>query len=134
MNTEKLTEAMGNPDKNSVTGIIGCYIIWQLQNMSNTELAETVSEEIEKGILSAVGALEEVTKEAKKKAVKGSAAMSDAEVFGIVRKYIGIADAVSPEETAGFDPYASDGSLHARAEVRETAKNTAFAVDMSIFD
>ncbi|MEG2289944.1 MAG: Cas9 inhibitor AcrIIA9 family protein [Clostridium sp.] len=71
--------------------VIGAFLINLIKN--NEEAAKMIMNQ-DKTIM---GSLNEMSKEAKKKAVKGCAMLSDEEGFGIVLKYYGITQEVEKE-------------------------------------
>lgn len=125
MNTEQLREKFSKYSRTEPCGVIADYIVWQLERMSNTELAETTAHEIIDGHFSVENALEAMITAARKRAVKNAACMTDAEGFAIVREYLKINDAVPEEETRGFVPGGQPEPVSAPA---------SGMVDFSIFE
>ena len=79
---EKIREEMGKSNNVSVI-VIGEYLLKQI------EVNKSAAEKIIDGEKTIEGSLQEMTKEAKKVAVKGCAVLTDEEGFKIVSKYYG---------------------------------------------
>lgn len=100
---EKLKELFKKVTKgNPQLEIASKYIIWQLGNMKNEELANTTAEEFIKGIFKLSDIWKNVTEYARSKAVHQCAVISEDEVYSKIRELIKIDKAVEPSETVGF--------------------------------
>ena len=105
MNKEILTKKLVNEKSGLYEKIIAEYIVWQLERMSNRELAETTAQEIEKGIFTMPKIFAEVQDYAKKHAANTRCAcLTNDEVFKAVRQALKIDSAVPETETYGFVP------------------------------
>ena len=100
---EKLKELLEKDSKGSPQlEIASKYIIWQLGNMKNEELANTTAEEFIKGIFKLSDIWKKITEYARSKAVHQCAVLSEDEVYSKIREFIKIDKAVEPSETVGF--------------------------------
>lgn len=103
MNVIKVKKALLKGNKDEMLIIFADYICWQLERMSNKELAETTADEIIKGVFT----LDKIYKACENYARsastnKRSAAVPAEKIFEVIRKELKIFDAVSPEEAHGF--------------------------------
>lgn len=105
MNNEIIMKKLVNEKSSLYEKIIAEYIVWQLEKMSNRELAETTAQEIEKGIFTMPKIFAEVQAGARKAAGKAlCVGMTSDEVYKLVRQALKIDGAVPAAETYGFVP------------------------------
>ena len=105
MNNEILMKKLVNEKSGLYEKIIAEYIVWQLERMSNRELAEATAQEIEKGIFTMSKIFTEVQDYAKKRAANTRCAcLTNDEVFKAVRQALKIDSAVPEAEVYGFVP------------------------------
>lgn len=106
MNTEKILKVLAGEKASYDEKKVAAYIVWQLQHMSNRDLAEKTAEEIEKGKFNKEDLWDNI-KEAAISAAKTTKekeclCVDDSVVYGWVREYLSIDGAVSDAEAKGF--------------------------------
>ncbi|MGN0577663.1 MAG: hypothetical protein ACI4J4_03480 [Ruminiclostridium sp.] len=82
---------------------IGEYILWQLENMRNQNVAETTADEFERGIFTLDNIYDKVKEEVRKTVKRNEVSVPDCEVYAMVRKIIAI-DGTVKEDELPFDP------------------------------
>lgn len=123
---EKIKAEM-EKDKAPYIQVIGNYLLKQI------EINKTAATAIVKEGKTIKGSVEEMRKEAQKKAVGGCGVLTDAEGFEIVRKYFGF-EAVQ-DEMIGIQVHEIKEEVKAPIEVKPKEKEVEFKVDIdSLFD
>lgn len=123
---EKIKAEM-EKDKAPYIQVIGNYLLKQI------EINKTAATAIVKEGKTIKGSVEEMRKEAQKKAVGGCGVLTDAEGFEIVRKYFGF-EAVQ-DEMIGIQVHEIKEEVKSPIEVKPKEKEVEFKVDIdSLFD
>lgn len=123
---EKIKAEM-EKDKAPHIQVVGNYLLKQI------EINKTAATAIVKEGKTIKGSVEEMRKEAQKKAVGGCGVLTDAEGFEIVRKYFGF-EAVQ-DEMIGIQVHEIKEEVKSPIEVKPKEKEVEFKVDIdSLFD
>lgn len=123
---EKIKAEM-EKDKALHIQVVGDYLLKQI------EINKTAATAIVKEGKTIKGSIEEMRKEAQKKAVGGCGVLTDSEGFEIVRKYFGF-EAVQ-DEMIGVQVHEIKEEVKSPIEVKHKEKEVEFKVDIdSLFD